>query len=142
MVRSSRIRQALRNGFPTVSAQTVAHDLSGQFSKLLGVYIEPTSFCFNAAIGYWAHDHQDVQRIAGHFRVGNATYTFGSWNHTLSALARSGCYIIDTRGNRLADNMFEIEKGKKPAESDESEDWYSLAQLEAIADRAKAEGQS
>lgn len=112
MARSLRTRQALRNGFSSAAAQTVAHDLAGQFGKLLGVYVDPGSFCFGEARGYWAHNHQDVQRFAGHFRVSGLqmAYTFGSWDHTLTALARSGCTIVDTRGDKFADNMFVIEK--------------------------------
>ena len=116
MAQSIRTRQALRNGFTSAAAQTVAHNLADQFAKLFSKYVDPISFCFNEARGYWSHNHQDVQRFAGHFRVSGegAPYTFGSWDYTLSTLARSGCHIIDTRGDRLADNMFLIEKGKRP----------------------------
>lgn len=113
-MRSLRTRQALRNGFTSAAAQTVAHDLAEQFGKLLGTYVDPGTMTFNEARGYWAHDHQDVQRIAGHFRIGNRSYSFGSWDYTLSTLARSGCHIVDTRGDKLADNMFLIEKGRRP----------------------------
>ena len=131
MARSARTRRALRNGFNSAAAETVAHDLAKKFSKMLGKYVEPHSFCFNEARGYWAHNHQDVQRIAGHFRaVGdNMTYSIGSWDNTLSTLARSGCHIIDTRGDRLADNDFLLEKGREPMAADE----YSSVQIEEIA---------
>ena len=112
-MRSIKTRQALRNGFTSAAAQTVAHDLSKQFSNLLGVYVPVDTFTFNEARGYWSHNHQDVQRIAGHFRVGHRSYSFGSWDYTLSQLARSGCHIIDERGERWADNMFRLEKGRK-----------------------------
>lgn len=111
-MRTTRTRNAMRNGFSSAAAQTVAHSLADQFGKLLGQYVDPSTFCFNEARGYWSHNHQDVQRFAGHFRVNGTPYSFGSWGHTLSVLARSGCHVIDTRSERFADNDFLIEKGK------------------------------
>lgn len=130
-------RNALRNGFTSAAAQAVAHDLSKQFGRLLGSYVDPNSFTFNEARGYWAHTHQDVQRIAGHFKVAGSDeiYSFGTWDHTLSTLAKSGCHIIDTRGNRLADNDFLLEKGRR-SDTDDSDEWYSGQQLEEIERRA------
>jgi len=46
---SVKTKQARRNGFNSAAAQTVANDLSEQFSRLLGDYVDPTSFCFGAA---------------------------------------------------------------------------------------------
>jgi len=131
MARSIRTRRALRNGFTSAAAETVAYDLAEQFSALLGKYVDPHSFHFNEARGYWAHNHQDVQRIAGHFSaVGEQfSYSIGSWDNTLTTLARSGCHIIDTRGNRLTDNDFLLEKGRKPVATNE----YSSVQLEEIS---------
>lgn len=128
-------RQALRNGFSSAAAQTVAHDLSKQFSMLLGTYVSPNSFCFNEARGYWAQSYQDVKRIDGHFRAGDVNYSFYTWDWTLSALARSGVHIVDERGNRMAEAMFRLEKGRGPVERDDSDEWYSDAQLEEIRHR-------
>lgn len=125
-------RRARRNGFQSAAAETVSYSLSEQFSKIFGTYVDPTSFCFNIATGYWSHNHQDVQRFDGHFKVGKETYTIGSWDHTLTELARRGCHVIDNRGNRMADNEFEIDVGKAPVERDDSDGRYSLAQLEEI----------
>ena len=106
-------RRALRNGFTSAAAETVAHSLSKQFGSLLGKYVDPKSFCFNEARGYWAHNNQDVKRIDGHFRAPEL-YTFESWDHTLSDFAKSGCHIVDVRGTRGEDSMFILEKGKQP----------------------------
>lgn len=115
-MRPKATRRANRNGFLNGAQEKLSYELSKQFGKLLGTYVDPHSFTFNAAYGYWAHNHQDVQRIAGHFRVGGMTYSFGTWDHTCSELARHGTHIVDERGNRFADNMFRLEKGPEPTE--------------------------
>lgn len=130
-MRARATRQANRNGFLTAAEETLSYSLSEQFGRIFGKYVDPHSFTFISARGYWAHGYQDVQRISGHFRVGETTYTFGSWEFTPSTLARYGCHVIDDRSNPMALNDFILEKGREPEERPDND--YNSIQLEEIA---------
>lgn len=110
----SRASRAGRLANFNVSEEKAAHKLAKEFSKILGTYIDPYTLRFFPAIGYWAHNHQDVQRFTGHFPrpdLPKFSYGFGSWSLTISKISK-GCKfkIEDHRNGDLAENDFQIEE--------------------------------
>lgn len=111
-MRSYTTLMANRRGFTSAAAEKVAIELSRQLGPLFGQYIEPTSFTFNEARGFWSHVHADVMKIKGAFSVGNLSYSIGSWDYNLTTLSRCKFHVIDQRGVAFVDSDFRIEKGE------------------------------
>jgi hypothetical protein len=79
-------------------------------SKLLETFVDPFCVRTYSAIGYWAHNHQDVQRWTGQVEVNGILYSIGSWALTIRDLNRGRPFVVDDqRGKLYADNHFQFE---------------------------------
>lgn len=94
----SKLSRMGRTVFRTSAQEQAAIKLAAEFSKIFETYIDPYSLVILSARGYWSHMQQDVMRFNGHYN-GNPRFDFGSWELTVSDVARKKIKIIDDRAS-------------------------------------------
>jgi hypothetical protein len=92
--------------------ERAAIKLAARLSSILGFYVEPYEMRLYPARGFWTHSHQDVQRFEGSIKrsdVPKLTYTFGSYDMTLSRIAKGCRFLVsDCRGTHRKVLDFDI----------------------------------